>query len=700
MKDNIKSMIRITLCPLCSLWLILFLPGVTRAREEISLDQGWKFIRSDAPNASETAFDDSSWQGVDLPHTWNAELSFPGGPAFYRGVGWYRRHIKIDAGQLESKAFYIWFGAAGSAAEVFVNGQSAGTHKGAFAAFCFDIRSLLKAGDNVIAIRVTNAPDQSIAPLSGDFNMDGGLYRNAKLLITETLAVSPLDSGSQGVYVKQSKVTDDSAELEITTMLRNIEPADFNAKVTCTVKDAAGASVGSAEAIQVLMSSSDMPVTQKVTINNKPHLWNGRSDPYMYSVAVEVSDGTTTTDRVTVPIGLRYYRVDPQKGFSLNGKPYDLHGVNRHQDFGDKGWAITLADMQVDMALIKELGCTMLRLPHYQHSPLFYDLCDQNGLIVWAELCQVNSLGRSPEFADISKQQLTELIKQDFNHPAICFWGIYNELDFRGGDQDLKLLKDENDLAHELDSTRLTTAASNKRIDSPAHWIPDVIGLNVYYGWYTDQVPQDWIEGIARIVAFKTDHAIGISEYGAGGSIYQHEIPPRRPVTVSRWHPEEYQSYLHELAWKTMKDQPLWCRLIWTFADFPVANRREGDTLGFNDKGLVTSDRKTKKDAFYFYKSNWSDEPVVYVTSRRFTPRPQSATEFKIYSNCQSVELIVNGQSLGIKSAKDHVFVWENASLKLGANQVEASGRSADGKLISDSCTIVHDPAATTHSAS
>ncbi len=679
---------------LLSAFILVCSPALA-ARTEQTLDSGWKFIRQDVADASEKTFDDAAWGPVNLPHTYNAQDATGGGGNYYRGVGWYRRHIDVTADQL-NKSVCLWFGAAGSQAEVFVNGQRAGAHKGAFAAFCYDVTKQLQAGDNVIAVKVSNARDPDIAPLSGDFNMYGGLYRQVKLITLEPLHISPLDFGSAGVYVKQVNVTDELAKLEITTKLRSTSATNTDPTVRTTVTHAAGAVVASASAQDSIASGQTRDVVLTLTIN-RPHLWNGRGDPYQYNVVVEVSQGLvgTLTDKQTIPIGLRYFRVDPKQGFILNGKPYDLHGVNRHQDFGKLGWAITPREMQIDMDLIKELGCTMIRCAHYQHDQAFYDLCDKNGLVVWAELSQVNQLGASQAFGDISRQQLTELIKQNFNHPSICFWSLYNEVGWAGGERDLALLRSENDLAHQLDPTRLTTAASNRRVETPAHWIPDVISMNVYYGWYGDQVPPDWKGGLDGILAFRPDRAVGISEYGAGGSILHHEIPPRRPPTVSRWHPEEYQASLHEQAWKEMSGRPLWCRLIWVFADFPSAGRREGDTLGINDKGLVTNDRQTKKDVFYFYKANWSDEPFVYITSRRFTPRPTDTTQVKIYTNCDSVELKVNGQSLGSKSSPDHIVIWDSVPLKRGANQFEATG-SKTGQQYHDSCTIEQDPGATT----
>ena len=348
--------------------------------------------------------------------------------------------------------------------------------------------------------------------------------------------------------------------------------------------------------------------------------------------------------------------------------------------------------MRTDIDLIKEMGCTAVRLPHYQHAPMFEDLCDQNGLVAWAELGLVNEIDPSIEFAELTKQQLRELIKQNFNHPSICVWGIFNELWFKDRpDQELELVRELNELAHQLDPTRPTTAATDRPIEHPGNWITDLIAFNRYHGWYTGR-PEDWPmkldESRSRSPAGRS---IGISEYGAGASIAQHEIDPRKPETTSRWHPEEWQCVVHENAWCAMRDRPeLWCKFVWVFADFASANRKEGDMIGMNDKGLVSADRKLKKDAFYFYKANWSAEPFVYICSRRYTPRAESISWVKVYSNCDSVELRLNGRSLGVHQNADRIFRWEDVKLVRGKNVFEAIGQR-NGKSFTDACTIVQD---------
>lgn len=678
-------------------WVMaICLCSAVSAREVISLDQGWKFVREDASGAAEPAFDDASWTTVDLPHTWNSSDATGGPQKYHRGPAWYRKRITLSPDQA-GKVVCLWFGAAGSAAEVFVNGQPVGSHKGAFAAFCFDATAHVKPGENLVAVRVTNVHDTDIAPLSGDFNILGGLYRDAKLLVLNRLAISPLDFASSGVYVKQITVTDEAAEIEVTTLVRNTDSAERNAEVTAMIADRDGRQVASLTTGQAFPAGQTTPVVQRIRIAN-PHLWNGRQDPYLYTLRVGAGD-----DQVAVPLGLRYFRFDPDQGFFLNGKRFALHGVNRHQDFAGKGWAITAAEMQTDLDLILEMGCTGVRLAHYQHSPAFYELCDKAGLVVWAELALVNQIDLSPSFTAVTKQQLTELIKQNLNHPSIMMWSLWNELETRAGSEklphELELIRQLNSLAHELDSTRPTTAASHKPVAFEGNWIMDIVAFNRYFGWYSGK-PEDWAAELDKLHAHDPSRSIGISEYGAGASIKQHEHNrTTRPRTSGPWHPEEWQATCHEQAWLAMKSRPwLWGTFIWVFADFAAQGRSEGDMPGINDKGLVTYDRKVKKDAFWFYKANWSSEPVLYIAARRFTPRPQQITTVKVYSNCESVELKVNGESMGSRSAPDRIFVWQDVTLRLGDNQIEVSATS-DGKALSDSCTIVHDPFATTQPA-
>jgi len=679
-------------------------------RWEMNLNPDWRFIRQDVPDASNPTFDDSLWQQVVLPHTWNNLDGQDGGNNYYRGPGWYRRHLNLsaDAASLAAKRLYLCFDAASMVAQVYVNGKPAGEHKGAFAGFVFDVTDLLNlTGDNVIAVRVDNTHNVDVPTLAGDFTIFGGLYRPVHLLALDRLSISPIDDGGPGVYEQQISVTKDHASVRALTKLRNTNSTDKTATIQLDVLDAAGKIVSTVHRDQTVPANGTADAEQDFTITH-PHLWNGRADPYLYTLHVTISDGKTVVDQLDQPLGVRFFRVDPDKGFFLNGVSDPLHGVNRHQDRLDKGWAISPDDQQQDFDLIMEMGCNAIRLSHYQHAQQFYDLCDHGGIVVWAEACLVNTVTDSSAFDQTAQQQLRELIKQSYNHPSICFWSLCNELSPGRGstrpDQnpllahEVLVIGELNALAHALDPGRLTTAASNR----PDPWFPfnqitDVMGYNYYDGWY-GKTPAAFGPDLDKLHASRPDHSMGISEYGAGASVMEHEADPKQPrANNNPWHPEEWQTEVHEASWRAIHQrQWIWGSFIWCMFDFASDGRNEGDHAGRNDKGMVTYDRKTKKDAFYFYKANWSDDPFAYITDRRFTPRCVGKGPVKIYSNCDMVELKVNGQSLGSKKGDDiHIFLWDNVQLKQGENQLEAIGQK-NGREYDDQCTITFDPTAAT----
>lgn len=677
-------------------------------RLTLDLDSGWRFIRQDVPDAQDPAFDDSSWQSITLPHTWNNLDGEDGGDNYYRGIGWYRLHLDFHDQPLTGHCLFLKFDGSSIVTDVFVNGKSAGpTHEGMFGAFCYDITSLANpAGDNVIAVRVNNAPNKDVPPLSADFTFFGGMYRRVHLLALNPVSISPLDDASSGVYLRQTSVSPERAQVEITTKLRNANSIDKTAAVTCQILDEGGNCVGSISNQTSLSAGADADSVQTMTIDH-PHLWNGRKDPYLYQVQVSVAADGAVTDALRQPLGLRFFSIDVDHGFSLNGQPYPLHGVNRHQDRIDKGWAIGPAEHAQDFDLIMEMGCTAIRLAHYEHAQEFYDLCDRGGLVVWAEVCLVNRVTNDAEFDANTKQELRELIKQNYNHPSICFWSMFNELGNYDrkkataqelADQDqhqIELVNQLNQLAKHLDPSRLTTAATLRAPSDPLNQITDVVAFNDYDGWYRG-TPSTWPATLDKIRAALPDRCVAISEYGAGASIFEHQMNPPQPKTAGTWHPEEWQCIVHESAYGAMKRRPwLWGTFLWCMFDFASDSRHEGDHLGINDKGLVTYDRKTRKDAFYFYKANWTDVPFVHINDQRFTPRNIATGPVKVYSNCESVELMLNGQSMGSVAAKDHVFVWRAVTLERGTNTLEAVG-VRNGNRYSESCDIVYDPGALT----
>ncbi len=663
-------------------------PGGTDPRIDRLIDDQWKFMRSNPVGASMVRFDDSHWEPVTLPHTWNALDGQDGGNDYYRGTGWYRKVLPIED-SLRSKRVYLRFEAASLVATVFVNGTEVGAHNGGFAAFCFDITSAVKFGEpNLIAVRVNNARNTEVSPLSGDFTVFGGIYRNVHLLFLNPLSITPLDHGSSGVYLRQKHIDPSSAQVEAVVMVRNGEERPGTAKIQWSVMEKGGKVVVRKDSTVTIDAMTTTAVRADLTLAS-PHLWQGRVDPYLYTVRTELSGDGNLLDRVDQPLGLRRYTVDPERGFFLNGKSYPLHGVNRHQDRVNMGWAITEKEQKEDYGLIEELGCTVVRLAHYQHAQAFYDLCDRGGMVVWAELALVDQITESQHFVDNCKQQLTELILQNYNHPSICFWSMENELipdpnpTYYGS-----VVRELHELAKRLDPTRLTTAASRGNYDGTAliNTATDVIGYNVYKGWY-EGMPEDFAVYADELHRRFPQRAMAISEYGAGAGTTQHELPAEKPVPQGAWHPEEWQATVHEIIWKAMAKRPfLWGTFVWNMFDFASDGRSEGEQPGRNDKGLVTYDRKIRKDAFYFYKSFWNPQPMVHITSKRYDPRPSGKTLFKVYSNLPEVRLTIDGTPLKMVDNDGNIFIWRDVDVSPGTHTVVARAGESD-TAIADSCT-------------
>ena len=682
--------------------------GVTAAcnaapagRGETDLDAGWRFVRQDQPDAQQPAFDDAAWQAVSLPHTWNNLDGQDGGDNYYRGPGWYRRHLDLRgraAAALAGRTLALRFGAASRVADVFVNGQHVGQHRGCFAAFTFDVTRALKLdADNVVAVRVDNTTVPDVAPLMADFTFFGGLYRDVSLLDLPAVAVSPFDDGSSGVYVSQSNVSPDHATATVKVELSNATASPHDVAVRAEVVDAADHAVATATATAHLTTAAGEVTLPPITLDH-PHLWNGRADPYLYHVRVTV-DGD---DAVTVPLGFRTCSVSPDHGMVLNGKPFAVRGVSRHQDRKDRGWAIGPAEQAEDFALIMDVGATAVRFAHYQQAPAAYDWCDRDGLVVWSEVPVVNKITPGQPFAANAEQQLREMIKQNYNHPCVCFWSLFNELgngltaagQQAQHDAQVALIKRLNTVAHELDPGRLTTAATTRPPTDALNYLTDVLAFNDYPGWYDPNIAKfpGWLDARRRALPGR---AIAISEYGAGANVGQHGTPTKPPSTTGQWHPEEWQGIVHERVYPMMEQRPwLWGTFVWNMFEFVADSRHEGGQPGLNDKGLVTYDRRTKKDAYFYYKAIWSADPFVYLTDRRFTPRPMARGPVKVYSNATAVDLFVNDQPLGPQSpAAPGVFVWPDVPLRTGSNTLRAVAKGG----ATDQCVIVVDPNAQMH---
>lgn len=584
-----------------------------------TLSTGWNFIKlGSAPEV------------VEIPHTWNAVDGTDGGNDYYRGVCRYEKVLQFPFLD-EGKQIWLEFEGVSQSCIVFVNGKQAGMHNGGYSAFRFNITDLILPGENRITIEVDNSKNDRVYPQKADFTFYGGIYRDVKL-ITVSATHFALDYwGSSGV--------------KITPVVEG-----KNARVTAEAwVEGEATQVEFSIAGQMLTASVENSKAEAEFLLENVHLWNGVDDPYLYTCTARLPE-----DEVDVKFGCRTIAFDPDKGFFLNGKPYRLCGAARHQDRQGLGNALTKKEHAEDIALLLEMGANTVRLAHYQQAQAVYDLCDEKGLIVWAEIPYITE--HLPTARENSLSQMRELIVQNYNHPSIVCWGLSNEITATGGvSEDMvenhRLL---NDLCHELDATRPTTMAHVFMLDTEAPFVmlPDIRSYNLYYGWYVGDWDQNdgWFD---QFHAAHPDAVIGLSEYGADANpAYQAERPEKGDWT------EGYQALYHEHMLKMWSERPyIWAMHCWNMFDFGADGRDEGGKPGQNQKGLVTFDRKTKKDAFYIYKAYLSKEPFVHLCGRRYADRTGDKTEIRIYSNQPEVTLLVDGKEAG-RLTGDKVFVF------------------------------------------
>jgi beta-galactosidase len=659
----------------------------------------WKFYKGDIHSA-ESAGDISGrgWENVKVPHTWNAEDVLTEGDHCYQGIGWYRSSFDLFPKQKGGR-YFIRFEGVCLVADVFVNGIYIGRHKGGYSAFCYEITQQVRPGHkNSISVKVDNSMQADVAP-SGTYlyPLFGGIYRPVTVFSTDDICISPLDYASSGVYIYPLNVSEKEADIEVVTLLdysttpvmrtKSAEllppKAPQNAEVTLktTVMDNNNVIAQNHQKV-IVKNNQQAKTVSKIHIDN-PHLWNAKKDPYLYKVNVCVEDPQgVKVDELDQPMGLRFFEVDKDKGLILNGQPYHLYGVCRHQEWEGPGSALTDKHHERDIELILELGANGVRLAHYQQADKMYSLCDEKGLVVWAEIPNTPAYrAENPAYVQNCRDQLTELIKQNFNHPSILFWGLYNEIPISAED-----VKSLHQTAKQLDPYRLTTQADYTQ-PTARHFETDVAAWNWYFGWYYDQFDKyiTWYDNLHK------EHPElkgGLSEYGAEGCISQQQENPRRPDPLGRFFPEQYQRLYHEEVWRNIKDRnDIWCKFIWNMFDFSWTFANRGDRPYINHKGLVTHDRRIKKDSFYFYKANWSDEPVLYILSRRNTQRTEELAEVSVYTNLDEVELYVNGKPISKKKMESdiHKIVWKDIVLRPGLNRINVIGQKGDVKC-TDAC--------------
>jgi len=618
-------------------------------RQIVSLNPGWGFSKT--ATAAPAALD-PNWEVVNLPHTWNATDGQDGGNDYHRGTCWYVREIN-KADLPEAKKYYIEFRGANASADLYVNGEKKMHHDGGYSTWRCDISEEIRKGEKtVIAVSVDNGINETVYPQMADFTFYGGLYRDVNLICVEDSHFDLDYYGGPGIQVT-STVEGADAKVKVQLYLTNKQE---DQQLQYILRSAEG---------KVLADVTSPATKAQITIKNV-HLWNGKKDPYLYSIEVNLLSGSVILDNVSTRFGVRSFSVDPEKGFILNGEEYPLRGVSRHQDRWGVGNALLPEHHEEDMDLICELGATTIRLAHYQHDQYFYDLCDERGLVIWAEIPYISR--HMPGGRENTISQMKELITQNYNHPSIVVWGLSNEITMAGA-SDPDLLENHkilNDLVHSMDKTRLTTmaAVSMCSMDEKIIHISDVVSYNHYFGWYGGETDMNgpWFD---KFHAKYPDRPIGISEYGAEALNWHTSNPQQGDYT------EEYQAYYHEELIKQLFSRKyIWATHCWNMFDFGADARSEGGEMGQNHKGLVTIDRKYKKDAFYAYKAWLSDEPFVHICGKRYVDRVEDLTRVTVYSNLPSVELFANGESLGVKEAPDHFFYFDVPNV--GETKLEA----------------------------
>lgn len=616
------------------------------------------------------AKDGEEAQLITLPHTWNALDGQDGGGDYYRGSCTYEIDIPEPS---PGKRQYVEFRGANHVATVWCNGKKMGVHEGGFSTFRFELTDAMKPEANQLSVTVSNAVCD-VYPQDADFTFFGGLYRDVYFVEVEDAHFDLLKDGSNAVFV----TPEPSGRTRVDVFPVNASGCEVKVELL----DANGNVVGSA------VKSAEEHTSVEICVVS-PHLWHGVEDPYCYQARASLVRDDVILDQITVRYGYRSFRVDPANGFFLNGSSVPLHGVCRHQDRQDMGWAISRKEHDEDMELIRETGANSIRLAHYQHDQYFYDLCDRFGLVVWAEIPYISIHISGEDAYHNTLHQMTELIAQNYNHPSIMVWGIANEITIGGySDEQYRNLLDLNALCKRMDPSRLTTIAQLARVelDSPHNQITDLIGYNNYYGWYTGVI-EDNADVMDAFHAAWPDKAYGISEYGVDNLICWHSARP-----FNHDYTEEYACRYHHSMLKMFAQRPyLWATYMWNMFDFAVDRRNEGGVQGRNCKGLVTYDRKTKKDIFYIYKAFWTKEPMIYIAGRRFADRGPDERDITVYTNCDQVTLYLNGQPLDTAEAVDHMVVFENVPLENGENMVTAKGDSGVEDTVSLYGVLVHN---------
>ena len=623
-------------------------------RNIVNLNKDWLFVKDTADITNRDGVQ------VDVPHSWNSEDGYDGGNDYFRGHCLYVKSLKKSE-LPTADLYYLEFRGTNASADVYANGKKLSHHDGGYSTWRVNITEELSE-ECEIAVVVENTINESVYPQMADFTFYGGIYRNVNLVCVNKTHFDLDYYGAPGIRITPTiNGADATVEVEVYTSELKAGQA-----IVYTIYDKEENEIRKIESTE-----------SKVTFEIKDvHLWHGRRDPYLYCCEAEIVENGEVLDNVCSRFGCRSFSIDPENGFILNGEEYPLRGVSRHQDRWGVGNALLPEHHAEDIDLICEVGATTIRLAHYQHDQYFYDLCDERGLVIWAEIPYISR--HMPTGRENTISQMKELVTQNYNHPSIVVWGLSNEISIAGSDEDLlenhRIL---NDLVHEMDKTRLTTiaAVSMCKMDDPYLQIPDVVSYNHYFGWYGGETSMNgpWFD---KFHAMHPSIPIGCSEYGCE-ALNWHTSDPRQGDYT-----EEYQAYYHEELIKQLFSRKyLWATHVWNMFDFGADARNEGGENGQNHKGLVTMDRKYKKDSFYAYKAWLSDVPFVHLCGKRYIDRVEDVTKVTVYSNLPEVELFANGKSLGKKAAPDHFFYFDVPNVG-ETNLTAVAGQCTDSSVI------------------
>ncbi|GGK16532.1 glycoside hydrolase family 2 protein [Parabacteroides faecis] len=677
-----KRVLSLTLLLAC----LGFVSMQAEGRKVESFNSGWSFKK--APAEKELAVNarkwDSGWSEVEIPHTWNAKDMQVQANSFYEGAAYYKKQYFFPA-ELKDKRVFLRFEGVGSCSEVFVNGVLATAHKGGYSAFACEIGPLLKAGEeNEIMVKADNKSRPDVIPVNHNlFGVYGGIYRPVWLIVTEPYNISVTDCASPGVYITQKNVSKKQAEVKVKVKLDNGTLQPVPVTLQNTIYDQEGKQIATNSQSFELTAQGEQAYESSFTIK-KPTLWQGRENPYLYKVVSRLIKDGQVIDEMVQPLGLRKYEIVAGKGFYLNGEKYPMYGVTRHQDWWGLGSALKNENHDFDLATIMDVGATTVRFAHYQQSDYLYSRCDSLGLIIWAEIPFVNRV--TGQEAENCRNQLREMIRQSFNHPSIYVWGLHNEV-YQPHQYTKELTQSLHDLAKTEDPDRYTVSVNGYgHMEHPVNLVADIQGMNRYFGWYEKKIQdiKPWVEGLEKEYPHQK---LMLTEYGADANLnHQTEYLGDALNWTKEFYPETFATKTHEYQWSVIAAHPyIIASYLWNTFDFCAPMWVRGGVPARNMKGLVTFDRKIKKDSYFWYKANWSKEPVLFLTQRRNWDREKKETSVTVYSNIGTPKVYLNGKELaGIREGYTPVhYIIDNVTLDMGKNIVKTVVVK-DGKTYED----------------